>query len=54
MNLEKGMHEINGQRTSELVGLFEGGNVIDEKTVGAVHSFLQTHPNEADAARQYA
>lgn len=54
MNLEKGMHEINGQRTSELVGLFEGGNVIDEKTVGAVKSFLQTHPNEADAARQYA
>jgi hypothetical protein len=54
MNLEKGMHEINGQRTSELVGLFEGGNVIDEKTVGAVRSFLQTHPNEADAARQYA
>lgn len=54
MNLEKGMHEINGQRTSELVGLFEGGNVIDEKTVGAVQSFLQTHPNEADAARQYA
>jgi hypothetical protein len=54
MNLEKGMSEINGHRTSELVGLFEGGNVIDEKTIGAVKNFLQTHPNEADAARQYA
>ena len=54
MNLEKGMNEINGHRTSELVGLFEGGNVIDQKTIGAVHNFLQTHPNEADAARQYA
>jgi len=54
MNLEKGVHEINGHRTSELVGLFEGGNVIDAKTVGAVKDFLQTHPNEADAARQYA
>ena len=40
MNLEKGMKEIHGQRTSELVGLFEGGNIIEPRTVEAVESFL--------------
>ena len=54
MSLEKGIKEINGTSTSELVYLFEGGNVIEPRTVEAVESFLKTHPNEAVAARQYA
>lgn len=54
MNLEKGMKQINGHSTMELIGLFEGGNVIEPKTVQAVEGFLAAHPNEADAARQYA
>jgi hypothetical protein len=54
MNLEKGLKEINGQSTTELIGLFEGGNVIEPRTVEAVENFLRTHPNEAVAARQYA
>jgi len=54
MNIEKGIRQINGQKTSEVIGLLEGGSVISQETVDTVRSFLRTHPNEAKAARTYA
>lgn len=54
MNLEKGIKQINGNSTSQLIGLFEGGGVIEQPTVDAVQTFLKTNPNEAQAARQYS
>ena len=54
MNLEKGIKNINGQSTTELIGLFEGGNIIEPRTIEAVHTFLASNPNEATAARQYS
>lgn len=53
MNLEKGMREINGVRTSELVGRLEGGNVLDQGTLDAVAQFLRTNPAEASSAKAY-
>jgi len=53
MNLEKGLKTINGQKTSEVIGLFEGGNVISSETVDAVNRFIATHPTEEKLARTY-
>jgi hypothetical protein len=53
MLLEKGVKEINGQSTREVIGLFEGGNVIAPETVGAVESFLRQHPGENQKARSF-
>jgi len=53
MTLEKGIREINGQKTSEVISLFEGGNVIAPETVHAVESFLRQNPSEANTARPY-
>lgn len=54
MNLEKGIKDINGVRTSEIIGRLESGNVLDEGTIFAAQNFLKQHPNEADAAKRYA
>jgi hypothetical protein len=54
MNLEKGIKQINGRPTFELVCMYDGGAPIDGQVVSAVETFLRTHPHEADAARNYA
>ncbi len=53
MNLEKGMREIGGQSTSEIIGLYEGGNHLSQSAFNAVVGFLSSHPNEAATARRY-
>lgn len=53
MNLEKGIKNINGVPTYQLAGMFEGGNIIDEHTLGAVRQFLAENPREAQAAKSY-
>jgi len=53
MNLEKGMKEINGRNTRELVGMFESGNQLAPDTLDAVQKFIATHPAEAKLARTY-
>lgn len=53
MNLEKGMREIGGRATSELIGLYEGGNQLAPQAFHAVQRFLATHPNEAQVAVNY-
>lgn len=50
MNLQKGIREINGRPTSELVSLYEGGGQLAPQTLNAVKRFLATHPSEAEAA----
>lgn len=53
MNLEKGMRHINGQPTSQAIGLLEGGGVVSADVVKAAHDFHTSHPNESDLARRY-
>lgn len=53
MNLEKGIKDIGGRSTTEIIGLFEGGNVLDPQTMQAVQGFLSAHPSEAQTARTY-
>ena len=53
MNLEKGITEIQGQPTSELIGLAEAGGQVHPNAVRAVQRFLTTHPGEASTARSY-
>jgi hypothetical protein len=53
MNLEKGMREIGGQKTSEIIGLYEAGGSLTPQALGTVHQFLSTHPSEAQTARSY-
>jgi len=53
MTLEKGIREINGQKTSEVISLFEGGNVIAPETIQAVESFLRQNPSDAAKALSY-
>ncbi len=53
MNLVKGMREIGGQRTAELVGMLEGGNQASEETLKAVNDFHVANPSESEAARTY-
>lgn len=54
MNLEKGVAEIGGDRTANLVGLAEAGGIISETTLEEVKRFLTTHPNEAERALNYS
>jgi uncharacterized coiled-coil protein SlyX len=54
MNLEKGIRHINGQKTSEIVTLFEGGGVLDERTVEFVKGWLSANPTEAELAKSYS
>jgi len=53
MNLEKGIKEIGGQPTSQLIGLYEGGGQLAPQAFQAVQQFLATHPNEAQVAVTY-
>lgn len=53
MNLEKGISEIGGRRTSDLVVALEAGGVYDQATHAAVVDFLRKNPEEAPIARQY-
>ena len=53
MNLEKGIRDIGGRKTSDVIGMFEGGNVLDQNTLDAVRGFLSAHPAESQTARQY-
>ncbi len=54
LNLEKGVKSINGQRTAEIVTLYEGGSVLDESTVKFAQGWLAAHPAEAEMAKNYA
>lgn len=42
MNLNKGMSQINGVSTSDLITGLEAGNVFDDRTHGAVQDFLKS------------
>jgi len=54
MNLEKGMREIGGRRTTDLVVNLEAGSIYDEETHGAVTGFLKSLPtNERNLAKSY-
>lgn len=53
MNLEKGIRDIGGQPTHEIVSLFEGGGQLSQRAYHAATGFLQTHPHEADIAKSY-
>ncbi|MCZ6868095.1 MAG: hypothetical protein O7G84_01165 [Gammaproteobacteria bacterium] len=53
MNLEKGMREIGGERTAQIIGLLEGGNQCSEQALAAVNDFLMANPTEVQAARTY-
>lgn len=53
MNLEKGVSDIGGTPTSQIIGLFEGGGSLAPQALDAVHGFLSAHPHEADTARTY-
>lgn len=54
LNLEKGIRHINGQKTSEIVSLYEGGGVLDEATVTFAKGWLSANPGEAEMAKSYA
>jgi hypothetical protein len=54
MNLEKGISEIGGTRTADLVCKAEGGGIVSEATLEATKRFLTTHPNEAERALNYS
>lgn len=53
LNLEKGVREIGGRSTSELIGLYEGGNQLAPQALHAVKRFLATNPGEANVAVTY-
>jgi hypothetical protein len=53
MNLEKGIKNIGGQKTYEIVGMYEGGGALDPSALEAAHDFLAANPKEAQAARSY-
>lgn len=53
MNLEKGMTEISGHKTSELISMLEAGNQLHPAAASAVQRFLAAHPHEAETARRY-
>lgn len=46
MNLNKGMSQINGVSTSDLITGLEAGDVFDERTHGAVQDFLKSCTTE--------
>ena len=53
MNLEKGIREIAGRPTSELIGTYEAGGQLSQQTFDAVQGFLAAHPHEAETAVSY-
>jgi len=53
MNLEKGIRQIEGQRTVEAIGLLEGGNVCSPAVLQAVEDFHAKNPSESAVARAY-
>lgn len=53
MNLEKGIKQVAGQRTIDVIGLYEGGNVISDAALGEVRGFLTANPHDAPKARAY-
>lgn len=53
MNLEKGIRDINGRRTLDVITGFEAGNLLDRQTLDAVQGFLAAHPAEEKTARSY-
>lgn len=53
MNLEKGIRDIGGERTSHHVGMLEGGNQCSPQVMQAVNDFHAANPTESDAARAY-
>lgn len=52
MNLEKGIKEIGGLKTSDLVAGVESG-VVSQRTLESVRGFLAAHPNEVETALTY-
>jgi hypothetical protein len=53
MNLEKKIHNIGSQKTSEAIYLLEGGNKVDDGVIAAATAFLAQNPAEAQQARTY-
>lgn len=53
MNLEKGIKEIGGKPTSEIVSLYEAGGSLHPHALNAVHRFLATNPGDAASAKSY-
>jgi hypothetical protein len=53
MNLEKGIKHIDGQPTSQAIGMLEGGNVAAPAVLKAVDDFHSANPTLSEVARQY-
>lgn len=53
MNLEKGMRELNGEKTSEIISRLEASNLLTKETMQAVQGFLAANPGEARTALGY-
>lgn len=53
MNLEKGITQIGGIPTTEMVSMLEAGNQLHPLAAQAVQRFIQSHPNEAETALRY-
>lgn len=53
LNLEKGIKQIGGRDTSELIYLYEGGGQLAPQAFNAVQRFLATNPSEAPVALSY-
>lgn len=53
MNLEKGISDIGGVPTSQVIGMYEGGGSLTPQALDAVYGFLSANPHEADTARTY-
>lgn len=53
MNLEKGIKEIGGTRTTDLIVKAEAGDITGKSVLDAVNTFLRVHPMERDAAINY-
>lgn len=54
MNLEKGIREIGGRKTSEVVGLVESSSEVPEAALVEAQNFLRRNPGEAALAKSYA
>lgn len=53
MNLEKGIKEIGGQKTSEIACMFEGGGGLSPSVLQTVKGFLSSNPHLAPQALSY-
>lgn len=54
MNIEKGIREIGGRKTSEIVGLVESSAEVPGPILAEVQNFLRRNPGEAALAKSYA